>query len=126
MNTRPIDILRAGMEAVALRFALIQEQLDAVFPGEKEIIASGGGLLNSPTWTQMMADAFGRPITLSGVQEASARGAALLALDKLGLLEIEAAENPLGETIKPDQAAHAAYRTALNRQRTLYKDVLGE
>ncbi len=126
MSTRPIDILRAGMEAVALRFALIQEQLDAIFPNEKEIIASGGGLLNSPTWTQMMSDAFGRPVTLSSVQEASARGAALLALDKLGLLEIEAVETPLGETIRPDTESHAAYLAALDRQRTLYEDVLGE
>ncbi|MGI8865667.1 MAG: FGGY-family carbohydrate kinase, partial [Rubrobacteraceae bacterium] len=126
MNTRPIDILRAAMEAVALRFALVQEQLNTVFPREKEIIASGGGLLNSPTWTQIMADALERPVTLSGAQEASARGAALLALDKLGLLEIEAVETLLGDTIQPNPEACTTYRKALDRQLALYGDVLGE
>jgi len=126
MNTRPIDILRAAMEAVALRFALVQEQLNTVFPREKEIIASGGGLLNSPTWTQIMADALERPVTLSGAQEASARGAALLALDKLGLLEIEAVETLRGDTIQPNPEAHATYRKALDRQLALYENVLGE
>nr|MDQ3387262.1 FGGY-family carbohydrate kinase [Actinomycetota bacterium] len=126
MNTRPIDILRAAMEAVALRFALVQEQLNTVFPREKEIIASGGGLLNSPTWTQIMADALERPVTLSGAQEASARGAALLALDKLGLLEIEAVDTLLGDTIQPNPEACTTYRKALDRQLALYGDVLGE
>jgi gluconokinase len=112
------------MEAVALRFAIIQERLDEVFPGEKEIVASGGGLLNSPTWTRIMADALGRPVTLSGVDEASARGAALLALDKLGAVNIEDTAAPLGETIQPDREAHEAYRAALKRQRELYDNIL--
>ena len=125
MTSKPVEILRAAMEAVAFRFAIIAEMLGTASPGEKEVVASGGGLLNSPTWTRIMADTLGRPVTLSGVQEASSRGAALIALEALGGPEIEAAQAPLGETFEPDPSNHEVYMKALERQRRLYDDVLG-
>ena len=125
MSNTPVEILRAAMEAVAYRFALIAEILQEASPGDKQVIATGGGLLNSPTWTRIMADALGRPITLSGVEEASARGATLLALEALGGTAIEEARVPLGETFDPDPNRHEAYREALARQRRLYDAVLG-
>lgn len=125
MTSTPVEILRAAMEAVALRFALIVRMLEEALPGEKTVIASGGGLLGSPTWTQVMADALGRPVTLSGVGEASSRGAALLALEALDVMEIEDAGAPLGETFGPDPDRHEVYREALERQKRLYEAVLG-
>lgn len=125
MSNTPVEILRAAMEAVAYRFALIAEMLQSASPGDKRIIATGGGLLNSPAWSRIMADALGRPITLSGVEEASARGATLLALEKLGGPDIERAEVPLEETIEPNPERHEIYRKALARQRRLYEAVLG-
>ncbi len=125
MSSKPVEILRAAMESVAYRFALIAETIEAASPGEKEVIATGGGLLHSPTWTQIMADVLGRPVTISGVKEASSRGAALLTLEALGELEIEEAEAPLGETFAPDPGHHEIYRKALERQRRLYDAVLG-
>ncbi len=125
MSNTPVEILRAAMEAVALRFALIAEIIEAASPGEKEVVATGGGLLHSPAWTGIMADALGKPVTTSAVQEASSRGAALLVLEKLGELEIEEAEAPLGETFEPDPGRHEVYTEALARQRRLYEAVLG-
>jgi gluconokinase len=125
MTSKPVEILRAAMEAVAFRFAIIAEMIDTASPGEKEVVASGGGLLNSPTWTRIMADTLGRPITLSGVKEASSRGAALIALEALGGPEIETAQAPLGETFEPDPSRHEIYMMALERQRRLYDTVLG-
>ena len=125
MSNTPVEILRAAMEAVALRFTLIAEIIEAASPGEKEVVATGGGLLHSPTWVRIMADALGRPVTASAVQQASSRGAALLALEKLGGLEIEQAEVPLGEVYEPDPERHQVYREALSRQRRLYDAVLG-
>jgi gluconokinase len=125
MSSKPVEILLAAMEAVAFRFALIAEMLETASPGQKEVIASGGGLLHSPTWTRIMADTLGRPITLSGVSEASSRGAALIALEALGGPEIEAADVPLGETFEPDPYRHEVYRKAMERQRRLYDSVLG-
>jgi gluconokinase len=124
MSNTPVEILRAAMEAVAYRFALIAEILEEASPGDKQVIATGGGLLGSPTWTRIMADALGRPITLSGVEEASARGAVLLALEALGGPAIEQREVPLGETFEPDPESHEVYREALARQRRLYDAVL--
>ncbi len=124
MSNTPVEILRAAMEAVAYRFALIAEILDEASPGDKQVIATGGGLLGSPTWTRIMADALGRPVTLSGVEEASARGAVLLALEALGGPAIETREVPLGETFEPDLESHEVYREALTRQRRLYDAVL--
>jgi gluconokinase len=125
MSNTPVEILRAAMEAVALRFALIAEIIEAASPGEKEVVATGGGLIHSPTWTGIMADALGKPVATSGVQEASSRGAALLVLERLGELEIEEAEAPLGEIFDPDPERHEIYREALARQRRLYEAVLG-
>lgn len=124
MSNTPVEILRAAMEAVAYRFALIAEMLEGASPGEKQVIATGGGLLGSPTWTRIMADALGRPVTLSGVEEASARGATLLALEALGGPAIEDRGSPTGETFEPDPGHHEVYREALARQRRLYDAVL--
>jgi len=125
MSSGPIEILRSAMEAVAFRFAIIAEMLETASPGDKEVIASGGGILHSPTWTRIMADTLGKPITVSGVKEASSRGAALIALEALGGPEIETAEVPLGETFEPDSERHEIYRDAIERQRRLYEAVLG-
>lgn len=121
MATQPSQILRAALEAVALRFALIAEILDSVLPGERQVIATGGGLLGSRTWTQIMSDALGKRITASTVEEASSRGAALLALEAMEQIEaLESIGAPLGETFEPNFERHEVYRSALARQRKLY------
>ncbi|MDP9456726.1 MAG: gluconokinase [Actinomycetota bacterium] len=127
LSTKPAEVLRAAMEAVALRFALIAERLDAAFPEGargREVVATGGGLLGSPTWARIMADALGRPVTVSGVREASSRGAALLATEALGGPRIEEVAAPLGEAVEPDEVRHEVYRRALERQRELYEAVV--
>jgi len=115
--TTPLDLLRAGLEAVALQFA----QIDADLPGEPTVVATGGGLVNSPAWTQIMADALGRPVAHSAVAEGSSRGGAVLAIEALGG---RAGSAPLGETFEPDPAATEAYRAALERQQALYEAVV--
>jgi gluconokinase len=124
-STKPIEILRAGMEAVALRFGRIYERLRPLVPEEHAIIASGG-LLRSPAWMQMIADALGRPMTASEEPEASSRGVALLTLETLGLLRLRDAEFPLGRRYAPDADRHARYREADARQRRLYDVLLVE
>jgi gluconokinase len=121
MSTQPSQIFRAALEGVALRFALIAEILDAAIPGERRVVATGGGLLGSRVWTQIMSDALGKPITTSAVEEASSRGAALLVLEAMGEIEtLEGVEAPLGETFEPDYERHEVYRSALARQLKLY------
>ena len=67
LSADPIEILRALLESVCYRFAAIYERLKAETPGDTKIIASGGGILNSLVWTQMMADVIGVPVVASAV-----------------------------------------------------------
>jgi gluconokinase len=121
LATRPAQILRAGMEAVALRFALIHEMLRSAVPQAREIVASGGALLNSPAWTRILADAMGRPILPSAEPEASSRGAALLTLEALGMIpRLEDLPASFGPAIPSDPARHARYVAALARQKEHY------
>jgi gluconokinase len=123
--TRPEEILRAGLEAVAYRFALIHELLRAAAAPGHRIIASGGALLASPAWTQMVADALGEEVVASEETEASARGAALLALEGSGLLA-DLRETPLrlGRVFTPDPGRHAVYAAARERQARLYEALI--
>lgn len=84
LDTTPLEILRAGLESIAFRFGLLHEIMAANLPSAREIIASGGALLNSPTWMQILADVLNRPVTASAEGETTSRGAALLALEQIG------------------------------------------
>jgi gluconokinase len=124
LATAPTAILRAGLETVAYRFAMIHERLREGCPDLEEIVATGGALLASPAWTGIMADALGVPLTPSTEAEGSSRGAALLASEALGLIPtIDAVPAGRGPVVEPDPARHARYRAGLARHRALY-DVL--
>jgi sugar (pentulose or hexulose) kinase len=57
--------------------------------------------------------------------EASARGAALLALEAMGILSDVAQVPPsLEQPVKPDAEKHAVYRKAAERQQKLYQELL--
>jgi len=120
-----LDILRAGLEAVAYRIALVAEMLGRLLPGEAQIVASGGALLGSPTWLQIITDVLGRQVIVSEVEQASARGAALLALEALGVLkDVGDAPDFTGTSHEPDLTRHARYREAMDRQQRLYERLI--
>ena len=112
LATEPMDLLQAGLEAVAQRLSLIWDQLRAAVPAVREIVASGAGLLRSPAWMQIMADVFGHAIAASDEAEGSSRGAALMALDLLGAARAEELGAPIGRVFWPDADCHAHYREA--------------
>ena len=127
LHTTPLDILQASLEAVAYQFAAIHTILTAQFPSAREIVASGGALVHDPAWIQVMADVFGVPVTASKVFEASSRGAALLALNSLGLLK-DFADAPtyLGHAYAPNPARHVVYQKGRTRHEALYAKMLGK
>ena len=126
MHTRPLEILRAAMEAIAYRFALISRALDGFAPASS-IIASGGALVASHTWSQMLADALGRPVYLSNVAEASSRGAVLLALEAAGKLKsIADVPAPFVQIYEPDMERHARYQAGLERQQDIYARLVSD
>jgi gluconokinase len=121
LHTRPLDILRASLESVAYRFARIAALLKQAVPGARETVASGGALLRSPAWTQMMADVLGHPVITCQVAEASSRGAALLALEALGIIRsIEEIPTAMGKRFHPDPQRHRRYQEAMKRQDEVY------
>jgi gluconokinase len=125
LATTPLAILRASLEAVAFRFAVIEQRLCGRADCDHRLVASGSGLLRSPAWVQIFADVLGRPLIVSGETEASSRGAALLALRSLGLLaSLEAAPAADGPVYAPDPGRHAIYRAAIARQQWLYDRLL--
>ena len=117
-QTTPLDLRQAALEGVAFRFAEIAE----LMPEVEEVVATGGALLNDADWLQITADALGRPLTVSGVEEASLRGAAIVALERLGHTPMPA---PLGRVVEPRLDRADAYRAARDRQRRLYEAVIG-
>lgn len=120
LDATALTILRAMLEAVALRLARVYDLLRPRAAPGHVIVGSGGALIASAAWAQIIADALGRPLVVSREEEATSRGAALLALDALGIRPVaEAAAAPTGQTFVPDPARHARYAEALARQRTL-------
>jgi gluconokinase len=123
--TTSLDILRAGLESIAYRIALVFKLLRPLLPVEPLIVASGGALLSSPAWLEIMADVFNRPVAVSEVQEASGRGAALLALESLGALpDLGSAPDFIGTIHYPDGRRRERYREPMERQKKLYEKLV--
>jgi gluconokinase len=115
-ETTPLDLRQAAYEGVAFRFAAVADLL----PDVREVVATGGGLLRDRDWIQIMADALARPLHVSGVAEASLRGAAVLALERLGH---EVADAPIAAVVEPRPERADAYRAAREEQQRLYDEL---
>lgn len=127
VNTAPIGILQAALEAVALRFRNVYETMKASLGEPREVVASGAALLHSGVWRQMMADALGHPIVECREPEATSRGAALLALERMGAIEsIHAPAPEFGATIGVNARNSSLYKEGLSRQRELYRKLFEE
>jgi len=125
LATTPLQILQAGLESVAYRVALVFSLLEKELPAEPKIVASGGALLHSPAWLQIMTDVLGRPVAVSGVQEASARGAALLALEALGAVpDLRDVPDFIRNVHHPDLQRYNLYKGAIERQKALYEKLV--
>jgi gluconokinase len=118
LETTALDLRQAALEAVAYLFAEILEQL----PGVEELAATGGALLHDPDWMQVMADVLERPVLESAVEEGTARGAAVVALERLGATPADA---PFGRVFEPRRERAGAHRRARERLRELYAKLAG-
>ena len=119
-RTRPGHLLRAGMEAVAFRLALIADLFADQVAADAPILASGGALEVSALWRQIMADVMQREVRWLKATETTSRGAAVLAWEALGQAAAIEADLPVQNVASPQPAAAAAYRTALQRHQDFY------
>jgi gluconokinase len=78
-------MVRAAMEGVAMGITSIAKVL-AELAGPAQSIRASGGFANSPLWLQMLADMMDAEVEVPDVHEASALGAAMLALCAVGEL----------------------------------------
>lgn len=116
--TTPLDLAQAALEAVCYRFAAV---LDA-FGQVEAVVATGGALLANPDWIQVLADVLGRPVEVSHSREGSARGAALLALERLGAPVPPA---PVERVVSPREDRHAVHVHARREQELLLARLRG-
>ena len=111
-STTALDILQALTEAAYCRVA---EIADLVVGGEHvEIVVSGGGCRSRPE-LQRLSNILARPVRAAREPDASLRGAAVFALERLG---VSVPPPPLGELVEPDPVAVARYGE-LRRRRAI-------
>ncbi len=129
LGTTAPQILRAGLEAVAYRFALISERIDSYLSPDRVIVGSGNALVSDRNWPQIISDVIGWDLIESREPEASLRGAALVALERLGAIDnlerVAANVHDDANRFAPDMKNHATYRLGLARQQELYRRLLG-
>jgi gluconokinase len=125
LATTPGDIFRAGLEATAYRMAAIYDDVKVLASPEHEIHANGGAALSSPLWLQIIADTLGHRLdAVDAEAEASARGAALCALESLGAIEdLATIRSGISASYEPDQGSHQRYAVARQRQRNFEEAV---
>jgi gluconokinase len=109
LATTAVEILSATLEAVCYRLAAGYEALAATLPAEPEVVASGGAIVASPWWQQTLADVLGRPVRVVDEPEASARGAALLALGQTTEPATVRVVEPRPDAVEAQRAARALH-----------------
>ncbi|HET6233192.1 MAG TPA: gluconokinase [Longimicrobiaceae bacterium] len=118
--TTPAQVVHACMEAVAYRTADALEALERAFGTADTVVADGGALHASAAWAQLFADVLGRPLRLSAEAEATARGAALVMLERLGhISHLDDAPDDRGEKHEPREERRAQHARLRGRQRRL-------
>ena len=117
LSTTPLDVMQAMFESLAVRLALVREQVSDHAAANASIIGNGGAL--SPYLAQLIADACNQSVHVTAETEITSRGVALLALRAIGKNvpfdkpEIAAVSNPRPEAV-------IALNAARERQIRLY------
>jgi gluconokinase len=121
VNTSPIEILHAALASVALRFRNIYEIMQFALGNPRDVVGSGSAFLRSPVSMQMIADTLSHSVIRCAEPEATSRGAALLALERIGAIrDIHSAGAKYDGTVEPKSENRDLYTEALERQRKLY------
>lgn len=115
LHTTALDLLQAITEATYHRLARIMELMLTVEESIPKFIVSGG-IQRSPGAVQRLADVLGQTIYPNEEMEASLRGAAIFAIEKLGFAEPEAR---IGLAVRPRGKYQKLYAAERERQRAL-------
>jgi gluconokinase len=100
---------RAVMEGILFALYNVCKTMEESGLTINEIHVSGG-FVHSEIWLQLLADVFGKKIVLFRVEDASAQGAAFLAMKKLKLIKDYSVLMPASvKTYLPDSSKHIIY-----------------
>jgi gluconokinase len=112
-STTAADILQAIVESFHYRLAAIADEISR--DGAPKWIVSGGGM-KSRAALKRLANILGQPVYANPEPEASLRGAAVLAIERLGG---RPAALKLGQPALPDREIHERYLAARAEQARL-------
>jgi gluconokinase len=126
-GTTALEILHASLASVALRFRNVYEIMVSSLGEPRLLIGSGAALSRSQVWTQMMADTLGHAVRMCLEPEATSRGAALPALERIGAIPgIGSVPVTFGDVVATDPGREEIYKAALAKQRRLYQKLFEE
>lgn len=112
LNHGKRHIIRATLEGIVYRMFSIYNALEEVSGSINEIRVSGS-FTRSTLWVQIMADVFGKIITVPGEPEGSAFGAAVLGMYSLGIIsDIKQVTNLINIKARyyPNEENHKRYQ----------------
>lgn len=118
-------MLRAVLEGISYSLKDVMMAIEALY-GPIDTVYASGGFIQSKCWVQILSDVLGKKIRISNKEDASALGAAYLALyaekciDELN--DVKAFSNPMEEVI-PDMGQHLIYQQYFELYRQIYTSV---
>lgn len=121
-------VVRSMLEGVVFErysaFRAVEEVLGGI-----ETVRVSGGFVRSPTWVQIAADVYGRPLLIPSVTETTALGAAFLTMISIGLandLEDVRSIIKIAKVVYPDPQAHSTYQKLFKIYERLYQKLRDE
>ena len=124
-STDGLDVVQAMMEAVAYRFALVAELLRPHTAADRVYVAGGNAMTASPWWVQTIADVLGAVIHTTADDEATTRGAAMLALHAVGIWRtLSDFPSEIAASFEPRTLYRAVHDAGIDRQTTLYEQIV--
>ncbi|VBB05068.1 Hypothetical protein LUCI_0274 [Lucifera butyrica] len=122
LNHGKRHLIRATMEGIVYRMFSVFRALEEVAGKSNEVRVSGS-FTRSRLWVQIMADVFGRIITVPGEPEGAAFGAAILGMFALGIIDSIKEVNDLiniKERYYPDETNHDRYQKLFGIYERIY------
>ncbi|HUX83626.1 MAG TPA: gluconokinase [Chitinophagaceae bacterium] len=117
---------RAVLEGICYNICVVQRLLEDR-TGKATQIRLSGGILHSLPWSRMMTDILRRKTLIAAGDDASAMGAALLAMISMG--RIGSLNKACGlvrpaRTLKPDRSVQKAYSAGLEKFQGMIRDLI--
>ena len=119
--------LRALMEGVSYNLLQIVNAMEEMFGPIQSVLATGG-FLKSPAWVQILADVLNKPILTSSMGDASAVGAAFMAMRAKGIdkVPLVSSSSNAGIRYNPDEANRDIYEQGFPFFKSLYQKLQPE